>query len=113
MELSERKVGKVTVIKVKGLVTMTDQPQRLSHLVRQHLEAGDYLFTINLAECERMDSVGIGELVKAYDLVSRRQGQLKLSNLPLSLRGVFNVAGLTKVIEVFDDEQAAINSFGN
>src|SRR5215475_1035997 len=69
MEISDRKVGKITIIKVQGQAVIDQKPERLSQLTRDRLQAGDRLFVINLSSCSRMDSTGLGELVKSQKLV--------------------------------------------
>src|SRR5262250_218074 len=112
MEISERKVGKITVIKIQGQAVLDQKTERLSQLARERLQAGDRLFVVNLAGCSRMDSTGLGELVKAQKMVTDCEGGLKLAEVPLSLRGLFVVTNLVELLEIFDREQQAINSFG-
>ena len=112
MEISEHKVGKITVLRIKGQAIISAHSEHLSQLVHERLEAGDRLFIANLAECRRMDSMGLAELVKSHVAVARKEGVLKLANVPLQLRGLLVVTKLTEVLEIFDSEQAAINSFG-
>jgi len=112
MEISERKIGKITVIKIQGQAIIDQKTERLSQLARERLQAGDRLFVVNLAGCSRMDSTGLGELVKAQKMVADCEGVLKLAEVPLSLRGLFVVTNLVELLEIFDREQQAINSFG-
>jgi len=112
MEISERKVGKITVVKIQGQAVIDRQTERLSQLVRERLQAGDRLFVANLADCSRMDSTGLGELVKSQRMVADCEGVLKLAEVPLNLRGLFIVTNLVEILEIFDKEQQAINSFG-
>jgi len=112
MEISERKVGKITVIKIQGQAIIDRQTERLSKLVRDRLQAGDRLFVANLSDCSRMDSTGLGELVKSQRMVADCEGVLKLAEVPLNLRGLFIVTNLVEILEIFDKEQQAINSFG-
>jgi anti-anti-sigma factor len=112
MEISERKVGKVTVIKVQGQAIINQQPERLSQLARERLQAGDRLFVVNLSDCSRMDSTALGELVKSQRMIADCEGVIKLAEVPLNLRGLFIVTNLTQILEIFDKEQQAINSFG-
>src|SRR5262249_50085696 len=112
MEISERKVGKITVIKVQGQAIINQQPERLSQLARERLQAGDRLFVINLSDCSRMDSTALGGLVKSQRMVADCEGVMKLAEVPLSLRGLFIVTNLVQILEIFDKEQQAINSFG-
>jgi anti-anti-sigma factor len=113
MEINERQVGKITIIKIGGQAIINSQPERLSQLVRERLEAGQRLFVLNLADCLRMDSTGLGELVKAYRLVTDCEGVLKLADVPLRLRGLVIVSNLAEVLEICDNERQAINSFGS
>jgi len=112
MEISERRIGKITVIKIQGQAIIDQKTERLSQLARERLQAGDRLFVVNLAGCSRMDSTGLGELVKAQKMVTDCEGVLKLAEVPLSLRGLFVVTNLVELLEIFDREQQAINSFG-
>ncbi|MGE0132070.1 MAG: STAS domain-containing protein [Blastocatellales bacterium] len=112
MEISERRIGKITVIKIQGQAILDRQPERLSQLMRERLQAGDRLFVINLSDCSRMDSTGLGELVKSQRMVADCEGVMKLAEVPPNLRGLFVVTNLTEMLEFFDKEQQAINSFG-
>ena len=112
MEISERKVGKITVIKIQGQAVIDQQPERLSQLARERLQSGDRLFVLNLASCSRMDSTALGELVKSQKMIADCEGVMKLAEVPLNLRGLFIVTNLTQILEIFDKEQQAINSFG-
>jgi anti-sigma B factor antagonist len=113
MDISEHKIGKITILKVSGQATMTSEPQRLSAAVEDALGEGDRLFIIDLSNCQRMDSMGLGELVKAYRLVSDKEGVVKLASVPLPLRGTISAVKLSGVLEVYDSERAAVNSFGS
>ena len=58
-----------------------------------------------------MDSTGIGELVSVFITVRNHKGALKLLRLTDRLRELFEVAKLVEVIDVFDDEADALQSF--
>jgi anti-sigma B factor antagonist len=113
MEITERKISRVKVLNLSGEVTAHKQPQALSALVQSLLAQGERLFLVNLKDCLRMDSMGLGELVKVYSLIEAQQGVLKLCEVPLRLRGLIIVANLTEVLEIYDTERDAIHSFGN
>ncbi|MCI0664015.1 MAG: STAS domain-containing protein, partial [Acidobacteria bacterium] len=85
MDISERKVGRITVVNVQGQAIINAQPERLSQLVGNHLKSGERLFVVNLSDCYRMDSTGLGELIKSQKLVSDYEGVLKLACVPLRL----------------------------
>jgi anti-anti-sigma factor len=112
MDLSERKVGRIRIVNVLGDAVINGKPELLSQVLRDHLQAGERLFVLNLADCQRMDSSGLGELIKSHKLVKDFEGVLKLACVPLRLRGLIVVSNLTEILEIFDSEQGAINSFG-
>jgi anti-sigma B factor antagonist len=112
MEISERKIGRVDVIKIEGQAILNAQPEKLSQVVRDRLQAGDRLFVLNLSDCTRMDSTGLGELVKSHKLIADCEGILTLAKVPPVLRSLISVTNLDEMIGIFDSEQAAINSFG-
>jgi len=112
MEIREHKIGRITILRVSGQATMTAEPQRLSAAVSDHLGEGDRLFIIDLSDCQRMDSMGLGEIVKTYRLVNEKEGVVKLASVPLPLRGTISAVKLAGVLEVYDSERAAVNSFG-
>lgn len=112
MEIHERHVGRILLLAVSGQATLSAQPERLCQTIQGRLAAGDRLIVLNLADCTKMDSTGLGELVRAQRLVSDADGVLKLARVPAFVRSLLHVTNLTELVELFDTEQAAIHSFG-
>jgi anti-anti-sigma factor len=112
MKIIERKIGRITIFKIEGQALINTEPERLSQATRDRLQAGDRLFVLNLSDCTRMDSSGLGELVKSHKLVTDCEGLMKLAKVPPQLRSLFTVTNLEQLLEIYDSEQAAINSFG-
>jgi anti-sigma B factor antagonist len=113
MQISVRKISVVTILNLSGELSSQRQPQVLSEHVTGLLQQGERLLLINLKECLRIDSMGLGEIVKAYKLVTAERGVIKLAEVPLRVRGIIVAANLTEVLEIYDTEREAINSFGN
>ena len=59
-----------------------------------------------------VDSGGIGSLVEMYLHLVRRGGQLKILRPSASSRRVLQITQLDTVLEIFDEEEQAIRSFG-
>lgn len=111
MELSERKVGQVTVIDLKNNTNLRGQYDGFQRMVRGQIESGQRHFVINLARCEWIDSMGLGELVWSLAHVMRQGGNLKLACPPPKIKALLSLTNLNQVFEVFDDEDSAVNSF--
>ena len=113
MQITLRKISSINILSLSGELSAQRQPEVLSEQVKALLEQGERLLLINLKDCTRIDSMGLGEIVKAYTLIAKEQGVLKLTEVPLRLRGLIIAACLTEVFEIYDTEREAINSFGN
>lgn len=111
MELSERSVGQVIVIELKSNANLRGQYDGFQQVVRERIEAGQRYFVVNLAQCEWIDSLGLGELIRSLAHVMRQGGNLKLACARQKVKNILSVTNLDQVFEVFDDEDSAINSF--
>jgi anti-sigma B factor antagonist len=58
-----------------------------------------------------MDSAGLGEVVRCYTTVSRKNGKLKLLNLTKRLEDLLSITKLLTVFETYDSEDEAVKSF--
>jgi anti-sigma B factor antagonist len=112
MTVSERPVGNVTILDVSGSVTLNDGADQLREKVRAVLAAGAKRVLVNLDKVSYMDSAGLGELVQAFSTVKKAGGSLKLVNPTKRLTDLLVITKLATVFESFDDEQAAVASFG-
>jgi len=66
---------------------------------------------LNLKDIEYIDSTGLGTMVICHMAVQKAGGKLKLVNLNRRNLELVLLTKLTTVFEIFNDEQAAINSF--
>ena len=66
-----------------------------------------------MKEVTRLDSAGIGMLVSKF-LTARRRGGCRSSSCNPTARTdhLMEITKLTTVFEIFDDEEAALRSFG-
>lgn len=111
MKIGERKQGDVTILDVKGKITIGVGDVALRESVGQALEAGAKNLLINLADVSTIDSSGIGELVSAFTTVTNRGGKLKLSSLPPKVTDILQITQLITVFEVYDDEAEALGTY--
>jgi anti-anti-sigma factor len=111
MELNERRVGQALVIDLKSDNSLRGQYDGFQRLLRGQIASGERRFVVNLAQCEWIDSMGLGELVWSLAHVMRHGGNLKLACPPPRIKTLLSLTKLNQVFEVFDDEDSAINSF--
>lgn len=102
----------VTVVDLAGKIALGETSQYLHSELRSLVDGGNKNILINLANVRTIDSSGLGTLVAGYTTVERAGGQLKLTSLSDKASELMTITKLYTVFEVFDDERAAVNSFG-
>jgi anti-sigma B factor antagonist len=112
MSVSERHVGTVTIIDTLGQLTQGAAGDALRDKVGSLLQQGHRNILVNLGAVSYMDSSGLGALVSSFATVQRQGGALKLINLTKRLNDLLVITKLSNVFECFDDETAAVDSFG-
>ena len=111
MKINARNREGVTILDVKGRITIGVGDVMLRDAVIEALEAGSRNLLLNLQAVSTIDSSGVGELVSSYTTVTNRGGRLKLLNLPPKIMDVLQVTQIITVFDVFDDENEAVASF--
>ena len=113
MMIAERLVGDVTILDLKGKITLGEGDELLRGRLMRMIASGRRKIILNLADVPYVDSSGNGEIVRSYAFVSRHGGQLKLLNLTKRIMDLLSLTKLLTVYETFDDERDAIRSFGS
>ena len=111
MHITQRTAQGITILDLDGRLTRDDGYGEVRSALKLLLEQGHTQFLLNLAKVPYMDSTGIGELVSVFITARNRKGTLKLVALTGRMRELFEVAKLVKVLDVFDDEADALQSF--
>jgi len=111
MQIEERIVGNVTILDLKGKITLGEGDEVLRDRISGLLGQNRKKLLLNLAEVPYIDSAGLGEVVRTYTTVSRQGGQLKLVNLTKRITDLLMITKLLTVFETFEVEQDALASF--
>jgi anti-sigma B factor antagonist len=113
MEISERNVGKLTVLDLSGKITLGEGDVLLKDKLYSLLNQGRKDVLLNLAKVQYVDSAGLGAIVAAYTTMTRDGGSLKLSNVTKKLQDLLAITKLLTVFETFDSEDEALRSYKN
>ncbi|MBM3808174.1 MAG: STAS domain-containing protein [Acidimicrobiia bacterium] len=111
MEIVERAVNDVTVLDLKGKMTLGEGDELLKDKINSLLAAGKKKLLLNLEAVPYIDSAGLGEVVRTYTTVSRSGGSLKLLNLTKRIEDLLSITKLLTVFDTFDSEAEAIQSY--
>jgi anti-sigma B factor antagonist len=111
MQIEERIVGNVTILDLKGKITLGEGDEVLKDKINSLIHQNRKKILLNLADVPYIDSAGLGEVVRTYTTVSRQGGQLKLENVTKRIADLLMITRLFSVFETFDAEQDALKSF--
>jgi anti-anti-sigma factor len=112
MEIHARAKDDVIIFDIEGEIRRSDVTDVTLHqLVKDQLDVGKRHILLNFKDVEFIDSFGVGEILASYISTHNLGGKLKIAKISKKLYLVFQVTMLTKVLEIFDEEELALNSF--
>lgn len=111
MDIAKRRVGDITILDLKGKLTIDDGAELLRDTVASVVFQGERKILLNLAGVPYMDSGGLGELVRCSLITGRASGTVKLLNLTTKITDLLAITKLSNVFDSFDSEAAAVASF--
>ena len=111
MQLTERRVGDVTVLDLAGKLTLAEDADRLKDKIGKLVFRGEKQIVINLAEVHTVDSSGLGELVACYTTAWRNGATVKLANAGRRIQDLLVLTKLLTIFDAYDSEAAALASF--
>lgn len=111
MEIVERRVNDVTILRLKGRLELDDGDEVLREHVERLVQENRVNLILDMTDVIRMDSAGIGMLVAKYMTVKKRGGMLRLLHLTDKTSRLLHVTRLETVFEIFEREDAALMAF--
>jgi anti-sigma B factor antagonist len=111
MQIEERSAGDVTILDLKGRMTMGEGDELLKDKVNSLILQARKKIVLNLEAVPYIDSAGLGEIVRTYTTVSRQGGSLKLVNLTKRITDLLSITKLLTIFETYDSEADAVRSF--
>ena len=103
--------GDVTVIRFRSPAQLTSTSSELGTLVKMIDTRGDTKVLIDLQKVSRIDSTGLGMLMRCYTHAVRNAGVLKLLQPTAQVRHVLAMTRIDAVVPTYEDEAAALHSF--
>jgi anti-sigma B factor antagonist len=111
MKVNVRQRDGVTILDLKGKITIGVGDVALRNAVQDAINSGATKVVINLKDVTTIDSSGVGELVSAYTTATNRGAKLRLANLPSKVSDILQITQLITVFDVFDSEDEGVRSF--
>ena len=112
MNINVRTRGDVHIIQLQGPLRLGEAVDKFREAVDEALSAAEPHLVVNLAEVPMVDSSGVGVLVKALTSAKQRGGMVNLVNPSKFALQTLRLVGVLNLFGIFDDEDAAVKSFG-
>jgi anti-anti-sigma factor len=112
MVINKREKNSVVIFDIEGEIKRSDITDVTLHqLVKDQLESGKKHILLNFEKVDFIDSFGVGEILASYISTHNLGGKLKLARISKKLFLVFQVTMLTKVLDIVEDEETALQGF--
>lgn len=112
MVIKTREANNVVIFDIEGEIRRSDGMHTTLHnLVKSHLDRGKRNVLLNLENVGFIDSFGVGEILASYISTQNLGGKLKLCRISNKLLLIFQITMLTKVLDIQEDCDCALESF--
>ena len=111
MQIEERIVDDVTILDLKGKMTLGEGDELLKDKINSLVSQGHKKIVLNLEAVPYIDSAGLGEIVRTYTSISRQGGKLKLLNVSKRIQDLLVITKLITIFDSYEDEKEAVASF--
>lgn len=110
LQLTTRFCQNVYIIHCTGRIVLGEELSSLEAALGQSVrECGQVV--LNLSEVSRLDSIGLGLVVRYVTNLRKRSGDLRLAAPPAFVMHLLEMTMLVEVIQTYATEQDAISSF--
>lgn len=111
MRVGTREVAGVTIVDLEGDLVAGVGDEVLRETINDLLAGQRRSILLNLSRVTRLDSAGVGEVVAGWKLASRFGARVKLLRPGDRVRSALQLAQVLPLLEVFEEEAAAVRSF--
>jgi anti-anti-sigma factor len=110
LSVDSRSCGKVYVIKCFGKIAAGEESQTLEAAMTRAVQTSNRL-VLDVAEVSRVDSMGMGLLVRFLSRVRANGGDLRMGAPQPFFRSLMDMTKLSTIVRIYDTEEEAIVSF--
>lgn len=104
-----RKYQDVPVVALSGDVDSFTSKQ-LQKAIVELVQTGKLQMIINVAKVHYIDSSGLGTLIGGLRRVNAQNGRIAVAGPNSKIQKVLNITGLSKLITLYDSDDAAVRS---
>ena len=111
MELKRREKGGVVILDISGKILGGNESAPLMREIDKVVDGEEKSLLLSLERVPWLNSSGLGILLAAFIRLRNYGGVMKLLHVQERVRSILVTTKLVEILEVFDDEKTAIDSF--
>ncbi len=111
MEISEQTLNDVVVLNLSGNLMGGPEAVQVNEKINRLLDEKKLKVVIDMGKVERINSSGLGILIKVFTTFKTNGGTLKLARVNERIDKLFRITKLNAIFENYDTVDAAVNSF--
>lgn len=108
MEFSQKIVKGIIIFSLKGQIKISTQAECKEYFDKQIGENCSKTAVLNMSGVGYMNSAGIGMIVESYKRFKDNGGRLAICSLVPDIAKLFEITKLDHFIEIYPDEETAI-----
>jgi len=101
----------VVVLYPKGNFFGDDETDELQKAIMDEAAGGNERLILNMQECQSLNSIAIGVLMRGFANYRSRGGEIKLCGLGKRLQDLFTMTKLIMVFDHHESEEEALAAF--
>jgi anti-sigma B factor antagonist len=110
MEFNFEQVGDVTIVQVCVESLSASNVQDFKSEMTKILKPGAKI-VLDMSKVKFVDSSGIGGLLSCVNSLASSDSQLKISNVTIQVRNLFELVRVHRFLNVFNTSEEAVRSF--
>lgn len=111
LHLKSRFCGSVHIVECSGAIVAGAESESLETALRQDWCRNMKHVVLHMAEVNRLDSMGLGLIVRHAASLKRRGGDMRLAHVSPAILSVFTITRIHTVVNIFPSEEDAVLSF--
>jgi len=109
--VQRRQIRSITVLYPRGSFFGDQETDDLQKAILDEAATGNTRLLLNMSNCEALNSIAIGVLMRGHSNYKKRGGEIKLCGLGKRLQSLFAMTKLIMVFDHHDTEEQAIAAF--
>jgi anti-sigma B factor antagonist len=111
VSVQRKQIRSITVLYPKGSFFGDRETDELQKVIMDEAASGNTSLVLNLRDCQALNSIAIGVLMRAYTNYRGRNGEIKLCGLGKRIKDLFTMTKLIMVFDHHESEEQAVAAF--